>query len=255
MDKSLALVSALQTSASGHPIADAQGCAEWSFLYPNPMDLRIRTIEKKALSVGVIGFGYWGPNIVRNFHSQDDSQVSMVCDHRPEALAKAAKAYPGIEVTSDALQILSSPKIDIVAVVTPVWTHFDLAKAALEQGKHVFVEKPFTSTAEQAEELIALAERKHLKIMVDHTFLFTGAVRKIKQLIDSGELGDHLLLRHHASEPWPVPAQRKCYLGSRAPRSVHHGLSTCGQSRSGGRDRPKARKRCRGYRVHHRLLP
>ena len=88
------------------------------------------------------------------------------------------------------MQILRSPNIDIVAVVTPVWTHFDLAKAALEQGKHVFVEKPFTSTSEQAEELIELAERKHLKIMVDHTFLFTGAVRKIKQLIDAGELGE-----------------------------------------------------------------
>ena len=75
-------------------------------------------------------------------------------------------------------------------MVTPVWTHFELAKAALENGKHVFVEKPFTSTAEQAEELIELAERKNLKIMVDHTFLFTGAVRKIKQLIDAGELGD-----------------------------------------------------------------
>jgi predicted dehydrogenase len=113
-----------------------------------------------------------------------------VCDRRPEALAKAAKACPGIEVTSDPLQVLRSPNIDIVAVVTPVWTHFDLAKAGLENGKHVFVEKPFTSTPEQAEELIELAERKHLKIMVDHTFLFTGAVRKIKQLIDAGELGD-----------------------------------------------------------------
>ena len=155
-----------------------------------PSDLRIRPLEKKALSVGVIGYGYWGPNIVRNFHSQEDSQVSVVCDRRPEALAKVAKAYPGMEVTSDALQILRSPNIDIVAVVTPVWTHFELAKAALEQGKHVFVEKPFTSTAAQAEELIELAERKHLKIMVDHTFLFTGAVRKIKQLIDAGELGE-----------------------------------------------------------------
>ncbi len=160
-------------------------------LYPNPGgNLRICRAEKKALSVGVIGFGYWGPNIVRNFNSQEDSRVSIVCDRRPEALVKVAKSYPDMEVTSDILQVLHSPNIDIVAVVTPVWTHFELAKAALENGKHVFVEKPFTSTSEQAEELIELAARKNLKIMVDHTFLFTGAVRKMKQLIDAGELGD-----------------------------------------------------------------
>jgi len=151
---------------------------------------RIHAVEKKALSVGVIGYGYWGPNIVRNFHLQEHSRVSMVCDQRPDALAKVGKAYPGMEVTSDQMQVLRSPNIDIVAVVTPVWTHFELAKAALENGKHVFVEKPFTSTIAQAEELIELAERKNLKIMVDHTFLFTGAVRKMKQLIDTGELGD-----------------------------------------------------------------
>ncbi len=153
-------------------------------------NLRLHRVEKKALSVGVIGFGYWGPNIVRNFHMQDDSRVSIVCDRRPEALVKVAKAYPEMEVTSDIMEVLHSPNVDIVAVVTPVWTHFELAKAALENGKHVFVEKPFTSTSEQAEELIELAERKNLKIMVDHTFLFTGAVRKMKQLIDAGELGE-----------------------------------------------------------------
>jgi predicted dehydrogenase len=191
MDKSLALAPALQADTAVRPAADTSKVASnGPLLYRNPIDLRIRPVEKKALSVGIIGFGYWGPNIVRNFHSQEDSQVSMVCDRRPEALAKVAKAYPGMEVTSDALQVLRSPNVDIVAVVTPVWTHFELAKAALEQGKHVFVEKPFTSTAAQAEELIELAERKHLKIMVDHTFLFTGAVRKIKQLIDAGELGE-----------------------------------------------------------------
>ena len=157
-------------------------------LCPSPMALR--PAEKKALSVGVIGYGYWGPNIVRNFSLQDDSRVSVVCDRHPEALARAAKAYPSMEVTTDPLQVLRSPDIDIVAVVTPVWTHFELAKAALENGKHVFVEKPFTATSAQAELLIELAERKNLKIMVDHTFLFTGAVRKIKQLIDAGELGD-----------------------------------------------------------------
>jgi predicted dehydrogenase len=166
------------------PAKRAPGVAPMPILSP-----AARASTKKALSVGVIGYGYWGPNIVRNFQMQDDSQVSVVCDQRTKALAKVAMTYPTVEVTTDATEVLRSPHIDIVAVVTPVWTHYELAKAALENGKHVFVEKPFTATAAQAEELIELAERKNLKIMVDHTFLFTGAVRKIKQLIDSGELG------------------------------------------------------------------
>src|SRR6202040_3043027 len=99
------------------------------------------------------------------------------------------KAHPSIAFTMDANDVLKSPNIDLVAVVTPVWTHYALAKAALENGKHVFVEKPFTSTAAQAEELVELAAKRNLKIMVDHTFLFTGAVRKIRQLIDEGTLG------------------------------------------------------------------
>jgi predicted dehydrogenase len=143
-----------------------------------------------VLRVGVIGYGYWGPNVVRNFHGQEHSRVEMVCDRRPEALQKLARAHPEIEVIEDLDVMLRSPMIDIVAVVTPVWTHYEFTKAALENGKHVFVEKPFTMTSEQAEELIELADRKHLKIMVDHTFLFTGAVRKIKELVDAGELGN-----------------------------------------------------------------
>jgi predicted dehydrogenase len=143
-----------------------------------------------VLRVGVIGYGYWGPNVVRNFHAQEHSHVVMVCDSRPEALKKVAHAHPEIEIVDDFNLMLRSPSIDVIAVVTPVWTHFDLAKAALENGKHVFVEKPFTQTSGQAEELIQLADRKGLKIMVDHTFLFTGAVRKIKQLVDAKELGN-----------------------------------------------------------------
>ncbi len=143
-----------------------------------------------VLGIGVIGYGYWGPNVVRNFQAQRHSRVLMVCDSRPDALEKVVRAYPDVEVHSDYRPLLLSPKVDVIAVVTPVWTHYELAKAALEHGKHVFVEKPFTSTSQQAEELIELAERKNLKIMVDHTFLFTGAVRKIKQLIDTRELGD-----------------------------------------------------------------
>jgi len=141
------------------------------------------------ISIGVIGYGYWGPNIVRNFHELDYGCVKYICDLRPQVLDRARKSYPGTIVTSDCNEVLTSPSIDAVAVITPVATHYPLVKRALENGKHVFVEKPFTQTASQAEELIGLAEKKNLKIMVDHTFLFTPAVRKIKELIDGDVLG------------------------------------------------------------------
>jgi predicted dehydrogenase len=136
-----------------------------------------------------VGFGYWGPNIARNFNSIEGCRVGRICDGREDSRKRAQKAYPGVETTSDLRTLIEAPDIDAVAVVTPVSTHFELAKKALENGKHVFVEKPFTATSAQAEELIELAERRHLKIMVDHTFLFTGAVRKIKQLVERGEMG------------------------------------------------------------------
>jgi predicted dehydrogenase len=119
----------------------------------------------------------------------DSTSVVAICDQSPGALKRAKQAYPDVYVTNDCDELLSSPDIDAVAVITPVWTHFELAKSALLNGKHVFVEKPFTSTSAQAEELIEIAERSNLQIMVDHTFLFTGAVRKIRQLIDDGTLG------------------------------------------------------------------
>jgi predicted dehydrogenase len=142
-----------------------------------------------VVRVGVIGYGYWGPNIVRNLHALDSCHVAAVCDKSPAALRRAHRAYPSTHMTTDFQEILTSPDIDAVAIVTPVWTHFDLAKSALQNGKHVFVEKPFTSTSAQAIELMELAERKNLKIMVDHTFLFSGAVRKIREVVDAGTLG------------------------------------------------------------------
>ncbi len=142
------------------------------------------------IRVGVIGYGYWGPNIVRNFQSLDLDCVKSVSDLNPKVLAKVKKAYPTIQTTTDYREIVRSPEIDAVAVITPVATHYPLVKEALENGKHVFVEKPFTDNVAHAEELVELAEKKNLKIMVDHTFLFTGAVRKTKELIDNGTLGD-----------------------------------------------------------------
>jgi predicted dehydrogenase len=141
------------------------------------------------MNFGVIGYGYWGPNVARNLASLEESQVLAIAELSPAARSRARMAYPRINVTADASDVLRSAEIDVIAVVTPVWTHYELAKAALENGKHVFIEKPFTGTSAQGEELINLALKKNLKIMVDHTFIFTGAVRKISQLVNEGALG------------------------------------------------------------------
>lgn len=141
------------------------------------------------IKFGVIGYGYWGPNVVRNLHNLEGSEVVMVCDKSSNSRNRVQKTYPAIKVCGETSELFSSTEIDAVAIVTPVWTHYELTKAALENGKHVFVEKPFTSTSAQGEELIELAARKNLKIMVDHTFLFTGAVRKIRKLLAEGALG------------------------------------------------------------------
>jgi predicted dehydrogenase len=138
---------------------------------------------------GVVGYGYWGPNVVRNLYQLEGSAVVAVCDKSPTARKRIQKSYPHVKVVSETADLMSSTDVDAIAIVTPVWTHYELTKAALENGKHVFVEKPFTSDSAQAEELINLAARKNLKIMVDHTFLFTGAVKKIGQLLDEGALG------------------------------------------------------------------
>jgi predicted dehydrogenase len=141
------------------------------------------------INLGIIGYGYWGPNIVRNFNEIEGIRVISVCDKNLNALKRVQKAYPGVQTISDSNEMTSSSDIDAVAIITPIFTHYELAKKALENGKHIFVEKPFTSTVAQAEELIELADKKNLKIMVDHTFLFTGAVKKIKEFVDSDELG------------------------------------------------------------------
>ena len=138
---------------------------------------------------GVIGYGYWGPNVVRNLQGLEGAQLVAVCDQNQAALKRVSGSYPGVRVTTDSDEIVTAPDIDVVAVITPVWTHFELAKKALLNGKHVFVEKPFTTTAAQAEELLDLAAKRNLQIMVDHTFLFTGSVRKIRELMDNGTLG------------------------------------------------------------------
>ncbi len=141
------------------------------------------------LRVGVIGYGYWGPNLVRNFYAHEGSTVTVVCDLSEKNLKNVQEIYPAIDTTKNADELFSGD-VDAVAIATPVGTHFELARRALEAGKHVLIEKPMTQTAEQGEELIALAKRNDRTLMVDHTFVYTGAIRKMRELIDSGELGE-----------------------------------------------------------------
>ena len=142
------------------------------------------------MNIGIIGYGYWGPNLVRNFSLVNNCKVKMVSDFRQDRLVIVSKTYPGIKVSTDPDDILLSKEIDAVVIATPVFTHFSLAKKALENGKHVLLEKPMTSTIKEAEELMNLAKQKGLILMVDHTFLYTGAVMKMKQLINEKSIGE-----------------------------------------------------------------
>lgn len=141
------------------------------------------------ITVGIIGYGYWGPNLVRNFFSLANCRVKAVADARKQRLEHLAKNFPSVSGVSNADDIINDPAIDAVVIATPVFTHFELAQKALQQGKHVLLEKPMTSTVEEAETLINLALQKNLSLMVDHTFLYTGAVEKIKEMIDGDKLG------------------------------------------------------------------
>ena len=141
------------------------------------------------IRIGIVGYGYWGPNLLRNFISAADSQVLAVAEPRTEKHALIKKLYPGVTCLSNADELYNHPEIDAVAIATPVFTHFNLAEKALRKGKHVLMEKPMTSSVAEAQTLIELAEKKGLILMVDHTFLYTGAVQKIKQLIENGTIG------------------------------------------------------------------
>jgi predicted dehydrogenase len=141
------------------------------------------------LNIGVIGYGYWGPNVARNFQNCHNVNLAAVSDLDERRLKLAKQHYPSVNVFPDPMELIRSDDVQAVAIVTPVFTHYELAKAALDKGKHIFVEKPFTSSVREAEELINRAIKNNLIIMVDHTFLFTGAVKKIKEVIDSHELG------------------------------------------------------------------
>lgn len=141
------------------------------------------------VNFGIIGYGYWGINLVRNFASLENGKVHMVADGRPERLAMLSKNYPSIQTTTNADELLSDKTVDAVVIATPVFSHFSLAKKALLAGKHVLLEKPMTSSVAEAEELISIATKRGLVLMVDHTFLYTGAVQKMKELINGDTIG------------------------------------------------------------------
>jgi predicted dehydrogenase len=146
----------------------------------------------RVVNFGVVGYGYWGPNLVRNLFEVPETRVVVVSDMNPDRLKLVKSRYPSVEATTDVREMLRNPKIDAIAIATPVSTHYDLALQALQHGKHVMVEKPMTSTSEQAMRLIDEAAQRNLVLMVDHTFVYTGAVRKIKEIANSGKLGDIL---------------------------------------------------------------
>lgn len=142
------------------------------------------------INIAIIGCGYWGPNLVRNFSETDNVNLAICCDIQKSRLDFIGRRYPSTEVTADYKEVLNDPKIDAVAIATPVSTHFKIAKEALLKGKHVLIEKPMTNSSSDAKELVELAKRENKILMVDHIFVYSPAVRKIKDVIEKGELGD-----------------------------------------------------------------
>lgn len=141
------------------------------------------------INIGLVGYGYWGPNLARNFNASPDCKLLMIADMIESRRKVASSYYPGVDVVAEGMEIIEAKDVDVIAIATPVSTHYELAKKALKKGKHVLVEKPMTNNVEDAEELINLANKKKKILAVDHTFLYNGAVRKIKEIVNSRELG------------------------------------------------------------------
>jgi predicted dehydrogenase len=189
---------------------------------------------EQQVSVGVIGYGYWGPNLVRNFHDDDRVEVRYICDRSADMLNKHRKRYQTTKFTTDYDDLLNDKTLTAIAIATPAATHFELARKALEAGKHVLVEKPMCRTSDQCRELIAIAEQNDRTLMVDHTFLYHGPVRLIKQLIETGDLGNLLYFnsvrvnlgafQQDCNVVWDLGAHDLAimdYLVGRTPISVH----------------------------------
>jgi predicted dehydrogenase len=142
------------------------------------------------LTIALVGYGYWGPNLLRNYMDLPDAEVKWVCDRRPDALQRAHARYPSVGVTTDLDVVLGDGEVEAILVSTPISTHHGIARAALEAGKHVFVEKPMTHDVASSQDLVDLADQKRLTLMVGHTFVYSPPVRVVQDYIDRGELGD-----------------------------------------------------------------
>ncbi len=145
--------------------------------------------DSEITQIGIIGLGYWGPNLVRNFSSVANTKVAMVCDLRDERLQFIKKGYPAVETTKNVDEVFNNPGIDAIVIATPVFSHYELAKRGLSLGKNILLEKPMTDTVDHAKELIDIANDNRKLLMVDHTFLYNGAVKKMKEIVDKGDLG------------------------------------------------------------------
>lgn len=185
------------------------------------------------INIAVIGYGYWGPNLLRNFNEAEGARVAACCDRDPQRIERARRKHPGVALLADYELVLKDPGIQAVAIATPVNTHFDLARRALEAGKHVLVEKPLTMRADHAEQLVALAQQKGLVLMVDHIFIYSPPVLKMKEIVDSGRLGKLFfidsvrinlgLIQHDVNVIWdlaPHDLSIVDHLVGREPRSL-----------------------------------
>lgn len=161
-------------------------------------------IDSSALKVAVIGAGRWGPNLIRNFHCHPESTVTFVADLSRERLAVIRRQYRGIDISTDWRVAVESPAVDAVVIATPSNTHAEIARAALLAGKHVLVEKPLATSHTEARELVALAKLRDLRLMVGHIFLFNPAVRVVKEIVDSGKLGDILYATSTRTNSGPI---------------------------------------------------
>ena len=175
------------------------------------------------MKVAVIGLGYWGPNLVRNFLAQPDVESVLACDMREERLKAMRLKFPSIQISNNCEEVLKGES-DLVVIATPVATHFPIAKKALENNKHIWVEKPFTANVAEAEELIEIAETRNLKIFVDHTFIYNGAVLKMKELVEKGELGNVLYFDSERINLGLFQKDVNVILGSSPTRSFYYAI-------------------------------
>ena len=208
-----------------------------------------------VIGIGVIGYGYWGPNLVRNFADCRGAAVRMVCDRERQRLEQVERRYPGVKITTTPAELVNDPSVDAVVIATPVKDHFDLAMLALRAGKHVLVEKPMTSTSDQAARLIDEAAARKKVLMVDHTFVYTGAVRKMRELTASGELGEIYYYDSVRINLGLFQHDVNVLVGPGRPRSVDHGLRAdrAARGRLGDRARPRRREAAQ-HRLHVDVL-